>query len=274
MPFLESSEGARIYYEEAGAGPPLLFLHGWSVSGGVWRFQAEELAPAYRVITMDLRGHGRSTGASAAITMEDFARDVTGLFDRLDLAHATLVGWSMGAQVALAAYGAIRSRLVALVLVGGTPLFTASADYPHGLPPVEAKGMGVRLKRDFHRTMGEFFRGMFAPAELSREQENRIAREIVMGGKLPEPEAALRSLETLATADLRAILPSVDLPVLLVHGSGDTICLPAASRFMAERLPNASLRILEGLGHAPFLSRPAEFNAILGDFLRGVYGRD
>ncbi|KAF0217746.1 MAG: pimelyl-acyl-carrier protein methyl ester [Geobacteraceae bacterium] len=274
MPFVESVRGVNIYYEGIGDGPPLVFLHGWSMSGRVWRFQAEELASAYRVITLDLRGHGLSAVSGEAIAMEDFARDVTALFDRLDLTHATLIGWSMGVQVALAAYHAVRSRLAALVLVSGTPLFTASADYPHGLPPTEAKGMGVRLKRDYHKSMGEFFRRMFAADELSREQENRIARGIVMEGKLPDPEAARRSLETLATADLRAVLASVDLPVLLIHGGSDTICLPAASRYMAERLPNARLKILEGLGHAPFLSRPAEFNAIVKEFLQGVYGRD
>lgn len=274
MPFVETGDRVRIYYEEKGDGPPLVFLHGWSMSGRVWRFQAEELASAYRVVTMDLRGHGRSGFAGVDFAMADFARDVAALFAHLDLARATLVGWSMGVQVALAAWPALRKRLAAMILVGGTPLFTASVDYPHGLPPAEAKGMGVRLKRDFNRTMGEFFQGMFAAGELSREQENRIAREIVMGGKLPEPEAARRSLEALASADLRAVLPDIALPVLLIHGSSDTICLPAASRYMADRLQNPRLEILEGVGHAPFLSRPAEFNAIVRGFLQGIYGRD
>lgn len=274
MPFVESVRGVNIYYEDIGAGLPLVFIHGWSMSGRVWRFQTEKLASAYRVIAMDLRGHGRSSADGNDFTMEDFARDVAVLFDRLELAHATLIGWSMGVEVALASYQAIKERLAALILVAGTPMFTASADYPHGLPPVEAKGMGVRLKRDYHKTMGEFFRRMFATDELSQEQENRIAREIVMGGKLPEPETARQSLEILSAADLRGVLPGVDQPVLLIHGGSDTICLPAASRFMAERLPHARLEMLEGLGHAPFLSRPAEFNAIVTDFLQGIYGRD
>jgi pimeloyl-[acyl-carrier protein] methyl ester esterase len=82
------------------------------------------------------------------------------------------------------------------------------------------------------------------------------------------------TLETLATVDMRAVLPSIDLPVQLIHGGRDAICLPAGVHFMAEHLPNARLTVLEGLGHAPFLSRPGEFNGFLGDFLRDVYGRN
>ncbi|HEY6006768.1 MAG TPA: alpha/beta fold hydrolase, partial [Geobacteraceae bacterium] len=125
--------------------------------------------------------------------------------------------------------------------------------------------------RDYAGTMGEFFRSMFAPGELGRAQENRVAREIVMRGRLPQPSAAQRTLDTLAAADLRALLPHVDRPVLLVHGSDDTVCLPAAASFMAQQLPAADLRMFEGCGHAPFLSHPEEFNAVLAQFLAGLY---
>jgi pimeloyl-ACP methyl ester carboxylesterase len=176
--------------------------------------------------------------------------------------------------VALAAFPEIRERLAGLVLVGATPRFTTTDSYPHGLPVNEPRGMGLRLRRNFSRTMGEFFRQMFAQGELSREQENRITREIVMGGRLPQPEAAVAALDILASADLREALPEIDRPVLLVHGAADTICPPGAARFMAERLPHARLIEFEAVGHAPFLSRPAEFNAVLRRFLQdGINGR-
>ena len=121
--------------------------------------------------------------------------------------------------------------------------------------------------------MGGFFRQMFVPGELTREQENRIAREVVIPGRLPERDVALAALEILATADLREMLPVVDRPVLLIHGEADTICLPGASRYMSEQLPQAKLVKLSGVGHAPFLSRPEEFNGILSGFLEALHGR-
>ena len=274
MPFLASRDGATLHYAEAGAGPPLVLLHGWAMSGRVWRFQAEEFNVGYRVITPDLRGHGASPEPGAGFGLAELAADLVALFARLDLQQVTLVGWSLGAQVALAAFPALRGRLAGLALVAGTPRFTATAGYPHGLDPQEVRGLGLRLRRDFDRTMGEFFRGMFAPDELSREQENRIAREIIMGGRLPVPAVARQALAVLGEADLRDVLAGIDRPVLLVHGTADGICLPGAATFMAERIPAARLRLIAGLGHAPFLSRPAEFNTMLKEFLQEVYGRN
>jgi len=269
MPNFASRDGVTIHYEDVGEGRPLVFVHGWAMSSRVWRFQ-QELAASCRFIAMDLRGHGQLTAPMDGYAIDDFADDVVALFTSLDLTDAVLVGWSMGVQVVLHAFPALRSRLAGLVLVSGTPKFSAAEDYPFGLPPVEVKGMGLRLKRDYQKTMGDFFRGMFAEGELDREQYQRIVHEIVMGGRSPDPEPARQSLKTLADADLRPQLGLVDRPVLLIHGARDNICLPAASRYMAERLPLSTLRIIEGSGHAPFMTKPAEFNRMLREFQENI----
>jgi pimeloyl-[acyl-carrier protein] methyl ester esterase len=274
MPFIEASSGVEIYFEDTGQGPPLVMLHGWSMSGRVWRFQ-KELADICRLIIPDLRGHGRSSTPVSGYALNDLAVDIVALLERLGLTDAVLLGWSLGSQVALAAFQQIQERLAGLVMVGATPRFTATDGYPWGLPVTELRGMGLRLRRDFNKTMGEFSRGMFAAEELSRQQEHRIGREIAMEGHLPQPAVAQATLNILASTDLRAILPEIRRPVLIVHGSADAVCPPGAARYLAERLPNARLLELDGSGHAPFLSRPDEFNAILRKFLQEeVYGRD
>ncbi|HEY6838884.1 MAG TPA: alpha/beta fold hydrolase [Geobacteraceae bacterium] len=273
MASLEIGDNISLHYEVAGKGRPLVFIHGWAMSGRVWRFQAEAFSIDHCVVTLDLRGHGHSSPLPGGeVEVEALAADVCTLVERLDLHDAVLVGWSLGAQVALAATRRLWERLAGLVLIGGTPKFTAGAGYPHGLPETEARGMALRLKRNYAKTMGEFFHGMFAAGELSSDQYQRIVHDIIMGGRLPEPEEALRSLAILAAADLRPLLATIDLPVLLLHGSADTICLPAASRFMAERLPRARFIEMPDLGHAPFLSRPAAFERILREFLTDIHG--
>jgi len=274
MPFIETSAGVEIYYEETGKGRPLVMLHGWSGSGRVWRFQ-QELAASCRLILPDLRGHGRSKSPPSGYLLVDLADDVVFLFEQLELTDAVLLGWSLGSQVALAVFPHLRERLGGLVLVGATPRFTATEGYPHGLSATALRGMGLRLSKAFNRTMEEFFRGMFAEGELSHEQENRINREIALEGRLPEPAVAHATLDILASTDLREKLPAIDRPVLLIHGSADNICPPGAARYLAERLPDARLVELDGAGHAPFLSRPDEFNAILRKFLQEeVYVRN
>ena len=268
MPEVTISDCCRLVYEDSGAGPPLLFVHGWAMSGRVWRYQREALTADHRVITLDFRGHGASAGHDAAPDLDDFAADIATVLNRLDLREVTLVAWSMGVSAALRAFPGIRERLAGLVLVGGTPRFTRGDGFRHGLPPEEVRGMTLRLRRNYGRTMEEFFRGMFAAREVDSDRYRQIVQEIVKGGRLPEPRTAIRSLESLAIADQRPLLPSVDRPALLIHGLEDRICLPGASRFMAGRIAGARLELLPGLGHAPFLSRPDLFNRLLRDFTK------
>ncbi|MBJ6725970.1 alpha/beta fold hydrolase [Geomesophilobacter sediminis] len=265
MPSIELSTGVRLFYAEEGAGRPVVFLHGWAMSGRVWHFQAP-LADDCRLVCPDLRGHGQSDVAGS-YTVEDFAADLVALFRQLDLQNAVLVGWSMGVQVALQAFSELRERVAALVLVGGTPRFTTADDFPHGKEPVEVKGMGVRLRRDHRKTMGEFFRGMFVEGEMDSRQYQRIVHEIVLSSHSPTLESALNSLSILSTVDLRDRLPQVDRPVLLIHGAGDNVVPASASAYMAKRLPDATLKVMEGCGHAPFMTRPDEFNRLVRDFM-------
>jgi pimeloyl-ACP methyl ester esterase len=268
MPFVETSAGGQLHYDEMGSGRPVVFVHGWAMSARVWRFQ-QQLDESCRLIFLDQRGHGQSTPAPG-YAVEDFAGDLTSFFEKLALSDAVLVGWSMGVQVALKAFPHLRNRLAALVLVGGTPRFTASEDYPHGQAPLEVKGMGLRLRRDYQKTMGDFFRGMFAEGEMDSAQYQRIVHEIVMGGRSADPDAVRQSLQILSEADLREELPAVDRPVLLVHGELDTICPAAASAYMAQRFPMATLKIMGGFGHAPFMTQPEKFNEVVREFLGAV----
>ncbi|GAW69065.1 o-methylpimelyl-ACP methylesterase [Geoanaerobacter pelophilus] len=268
MPFIETSTGVTLHYQESGSGRPVVFLHGWAMSGRVWRFQ-NPLEDNFRLIFLDQRGHGQSTTA-ASYSIDDYAADVAATFDQLALEDAVLVGWSLGVQVALQAFPFVRERLAGLVLVGGTARFTTTDDYPHGKPPVDVKGLGLKLRRDYQKTMGDFFKGMFAEGEMDQAQYQRIVHEIVMGGHSPDTVAAKESLNLLSTVDQRDRLAQVDRPALLVHGELDTICPASASAYMAERMPMARLEVVTGCGHAPFMTQPEGFNAVVKNFIDGL----
>lgn len=270
MPFMETADTVTIHYDEDGSGFPLVFVHGWAMSGTVWAFQ-KPLGERFRLITVDLRGHGKSSTAPG-YTFADFTADLAVIFDCLGLDRAALVGWSLGAQVALEAAPLLGDRIAALVLVSGTPRFTAAHGWPHGLPATEARGLGLRLKRSCDAALGDFFRRMFAEGELTPDQYQRIVREIVI--PRPDPEAVQASLATLAGGDHRPLLPAVAAPTLVIHGDRDTICPPGAGRHLADTIPGARFLPLAGVGHAPFLSRPELFNGEVGRFLAEVTGRD
>ncbi|HZV83218.1 MAG TPA: alpha/beta fold hydrolase [Geobacteraceae bacterium] len=262
-------ESAGMVYTDGGQGLPLLFLHGWLMSRQVWTCQTQ-LAECFRVIAPDLRGHGETGGEE--FSYASCVADLVAFIDHLGLGKVVVVGWSMGAQIALQLTSRLRDRVAGLVLVGGTPLFCKEEGYGHGVPQAEARSMALRLRRSFNRTAGEFYQGMFSPDDVMRTDISVMAKTVA--GRLPRLPVALAALEELVRTDLRGLLADIPVPVLLIHGGADRICLPGASRFMHEVLPDSRLQLFSGTGHAPFLTMPAEFNSCLSAFAREVYDAD
>lgn len=266
---IERGDGSRLNYTDSGAGITLLFVHGWLMSRRVWVMQSP-LTAEFRVISLDLRGHGDDRGT--VFSYEGCCEDLALLVERLQLDRTILVGWSMGSQIALRVHSLLAEKVAAMVLVGGTPLFCQRDDFDCGIAPAEVRNMALRLKRDYQRTAGEFFRQMFSEMEVATLDLPAIAGRVV--GKLPERSVALSALQALINCDLRAALQSVAVPVLLVHGDADSICPADASRFMTARMLAAKLEIFAAAGHAPFLTRPEEFNRLLAGFAQAVHGQN
>ena len=122
--------------------------------------------------------------------------------------------------------------------------------------------LAARFARDPARTRARFLADLLSPAEREALGPARLAA-LDAAMPLPDPGAALAGLGILAATDLRARLPGVDLPVLLLHGDADPICPIAASRALAGALPGARLQAIAGAGHAPFLTREEEVASAL-----------
>lgn len=269
--------GISLHVEDWGAGPPIVLLHGWAMSSRALAGLAAILRGSHRVVAPDLRGHGRSRApACADYSLAAHARDLAALLDGLDLSGAVLLGWSLGAQIALEALPAIAQRLGGLVLLAATPRFLAGDGWPHGLAPSRLEALAARVRRDGDRAgsqaIDRFFAGMFAKGELAPAAEARLRRAVLGAAPAASREAALGGLEALRTADQRPALAAVDLPTLFIHGACDPICLPGASAFAATRVAGARRLELPGAGHAPQLSRPAAVAGAVAAFAAGVRG--
>lgn len=247
-------------------GPVLVAIHGWSLSG---RWLLDALPPALlagrRTLAPDLPGHGRAPD-DRPFALDPLARDLVATLDARGVDRAVLAGWSLGAQVALAAAPLLRGRVAGLALLSATPRFTEADGWPHGLPARTLAALARQVERDAARATARFHDGMFLPGELDGAAS---ARALALRARTPLPSAAaLRAgLDVLGATDLRAALAGIDAPALAVHGDGDPVCLPGAGRALAAALPRARLAVVPGAGHAPFLSRPDAFAAALGPFL-------
>jgi pimeloyl-[acyl-carrier protein] methyl ester esterase len=267
MPIIHAKDGSIISFSDQGSGSAVLFLHGWMMSQKVWHFQLP-LASTLRIITVDLRGHGRSDATD--FNYAACLNDIETLLDYLGLENVIVVGWSLGSQLAIKAYPFLKERISALILVGGTPRFCTTADYSAGLPLNEARGMAIRLKRDYLGTSSQFFTNMFSETEKATADLRDIAARTV--APLPPLQIALTALQELTDTDLRKLLADTDIPVHLLHGAEDNICPVGAAEFMAGHLPLASVKIFPFSGHAPFMSAADMFNAEVSAFVRKVDG--
>lgn len=270
MPWYENRDGERLWYEDEGAGCPVVLVHGWCMSSAVWKYQLGGLADSVRILAPDLRGHGRSRGVSGHLDFDSFANDLVDLFDCLGLSKVILIGWSMGAQIALQSCAGLSGRLAGLTLVSATPRFTASDDFPYGLAANEASGMRLKVQRNTQRALAGFYTRLFAEGELEGHSSETEIRALLASIPSPDTAAVLDALDALTGTDMRHLLPTIAIPTLIVNGALDRICLPQASNYLKAHIPDAEQTVFPFSGHAPFLTDSHQFNAEVIRFSRSV----
>lgn len=273
-------EQGSIFIESLGSGPTVVLVHGWGLHGGVWWDLAARLAHSFRVLIPDLPGHGRSrgvhTGASLAGLASDLSRRLT--------EPAIWIGWSLGAFVALVTARTHPQVVSRLVLVGATPKFVQAPDWLCAMPPATLAQFARDLESDYRGTLMRFLSlqmgsgdvqgrtsaasaGSARAAEVAQAAVRKL-RGILLEQGEPDPAALQVGLQWLANTDLRADLPAITVPALVLHGSHDRLVPPAAAKFLAQQLPAARLALIPSAGHAPFLSHADTTWNALQEFLQ------
>lgn len=250
-----------LHVEAHGDGPGLVLVHGWGLNSAVWAPLLPQLEQRFRVVRVDLPGHGRSPASAAPPTLAGWAEAVAAVAPP----GSAWLGWSLGGQVAMAA--ALASHdLRRLALVATTPRFVTAPDWPCGVAPEVLQGFAAALGRDHFKTVRDFLslqlRGDARAASLLR-----TLRELLGATPLPDPAALAAGLEILGATDLRTQAADLALPTLVVTGARDRLTPAGAGRWLADALPAARQLEFAGAAHAPFLTHPDEFLAGLEAFL-------
>jgi pimeloyl-ACP methyl ester carboxylesterase len=260
MPYL-SVDGTRLYYDEQGAGPPLLLIHGLGSSSRDWFKQVDHFADRYRVLRVDLRGHGRSERPPGPYHIAQFARDVAVCLRRLDAAPAHVVGLSMGGMVALQlaadAPPLVRSLVVANS-VADTRLQTWGDLWFYVSRRLSVQLLGMRR-------VGRLLAGRLFP----KPDQDSLRREFIKRWAQNDKQAYVGSVDAIMGWSVRDRLPSIAVPTLLVSSDQDYTPVAAKNR-IAARMPNAELAVVEDARHALPVEKPDAFNALVADFLRRV----
>jgi pimeloyl-ACP methyl ester carboxylesterase len=252
-----------IFFADTGADKPaLLFVHGIALDHTVWQSQVGAFSPEFRVICVDLRGYGRSTAANPNISFEDRAGDLRTLIDALGLKNVTLVGWSMGGAIAQLFAATYPGKISRLTLVATTPQLLADDKFKYALPPEAAQQLGALMVQDYAKGCAAFA-GMVAP------EDERVTTMLTAIATKSRPDVVLNAFQSSGGRSLLGYLAKINTPTTVIAGSNDAICFPDANSYLAKNIPGSQGdAIFMETGHAPFLTRPEAFNAVLRSALK------
>jgi pimeloyl-ACP methyl ester carboxylesterase len=268
----ENSAGIEIYYEDHGAGQPVVLIHGYPLSGRAWDKQVPVLLEAgHRVITYDRRGFGQSSQPAAGYDYDTFAADLSTVLDHLDLHDAVLVGHSMGTGEVTRYLGTHGSARVARgVLVAPIPPYLLQTpDNPDGVPQALFDGFVQAATADAPAWMKGFLDTFYnidtLRGTLVSDQAFQASWNLAVTASAT---AAVACIPTWAT-DFRDDLPQIDVPILVVQGDADQV-LPLGKT--GERLPglikDVQLTVVEGGPHAIPWTHAGQVNTALLNFIR------
>ncbi|MCB5905885.1 alpha/beta fold hydrolase [Streptomyces pinistramenti] len=268
----ENSTNIELHYEDKGAGQPVVLIHGYPLDGNSWEGQVPALlAAGHRVITYDRRGFGKSSQPATGYDYDTFAADLNTVMETLDLRDAVLVGFSMGTgEVAryLSAYGSGRVAK-AVFLASLEPYLAITDDNPDGAAPLSFfEGVSEAVKKDRYAFFTGFYTDFFS---LDENLGTRVSEEAVRNAwnvaAGAGPIASAAAPLTWPT-DFRADIPRIDVPALIVHGTGDrTLPVDATGRRFAKALPTAKYVEIDGAPHGLLTTHTTKVNEILLDFL-------
>jgi pimeloyl-[acyl-carrier protein] methyl ester esterase len=241
----------------------VVLLHGWGVRSTVFEALASALAERHRVRCLELAGYG-GTDRQAPHTLAGLARDIALRAPK----RCVVVGWSLGAQVALAWALSDPAQVARLVLISATPRFVRAPGWRHAVEPAVLAEVEEAVRLDPRAALLRFaalqVRGEVRARDLLHELRSRVC-----AAPVPSADVLLAGLRILMETDLRARLHEIAQPALVIHGGRDAVAPPAAGVALAQGIPRGRLAILKEAAHAPFLSQPQEVAGLIAEHLDG-----
>lgn len=250
--------GEQIAYREQGAGEPVLLVHSLGTSSHLWASTMAALAPRFRVIALDCRGHGGSSN-HGGFTVDAIAEDALAAADALGIVRFHYVGISMGGLFGVAAYARAPDRFLSLTLADSYASVGAA-----GPPRLAATRelLKTTSMRDFATS---YVNDTLMPGTAQAIHEAAINAIAAMS-----VDDYLQTLEAILLADVSAQLPGIRVPTLLIVGEQDQRTPVATSKGLAAAIEGSELVVAPQAGHLAVLDQPQVFNDALARFLIGA----
>lgn len=258
-----SRDGQKLYYEEYGEGQPIIFIHSFLADRTMWDAEVLRFQESYRVIVVDLRGHGNA-GASAPHTLYDMVDDVIAVLDHAGVDQAIWCGLSIGGMITVRAAIRHPNRVKAMLLL--------NTDGAAEAPKVLAKHKILAL---VVRTLGvkpvltQVMKMMFGKtAQASQPALIETWRDKMALVHVPSMMRSLSALDN--RDDVLKSLATVEIPALIIHGMEDSAIHHSRGQSLANALPNREFLLYEQLGHLSNLERPEVIHNALASFIEDL----
>ncbi len=253
--------GLRIAFERAGEGPPLVLLHGVLQDSRVWRRQLDDLSNEFTVLAWDAPGCGRSSDPPETFRLPEYADCLAGFVDALGLRRPHVLGLSFGGGLALELYR--RHPTVPRTLV----LASAYAGWAGSLPAEVVEQRLQQCLREADLPPNQWVPG-WIPGLLTEAAPAELFDEVVAIMSEFHPAGYRAIAHAFAEADLRDVLPHIDVPTLLLYGDVAKRSPLNVAEDLHTKIPASRLVVLPGVGHLSNVEAPDQFNAEVRNFLR------
>lgn len=257
-----STQACPLHIETAGSGPPLVLLHGWAMHGGVFAPLVQQLRGRFTLHVVDLPGHGGSRDCALPLQLEPCVEAICAAVP----AGAAWCGWSLGGLFALHAAATRPRQVPALAMLCASPRFVRGEDWRHGVSAEIFRDFAEGLRSDYRGTLERFVALEAFGSEHAREEIRALRDELFARGE-PAASVLADGLALLEHADLRAVLPTLQVPGLWLAGRRDRLVDPRAMAAAAALAPRSSFEVVEHAGHAPFLTHSRDVASTLASFL-------
>ncbi|OLC43827.1 MAG: hypothetical protein AUH74_01550 [Nitrospirae bacterium 13_1_40CM_4_62_6] len=256
--------GVNMAYTDDGRGMPIVFVHAFPLGKVMWESQVKGLSEQFRVIAVDLRGHGESDAPIWRYTMEQFADDLNSLLDHLSLTQAVMAGLSMGGYILFAFYRKYAARVKALILADTR----AQADTGEG--KADRFAMAQLAWKEGPGAIAEAMMPKLLSTASLQGRPDLVERvhSIIAGNRVSGIVGDLMAME--ARPDSVPLLKQIARPTLVIVGEHDIGTPPSDARLMAENIPGARLEIIKHAGHLSNLEQPEAFNRAVRGFLSSL----
>lgn len=254
-----SKDGVAVSYSVYGKGDTaLVFIPGWSCNSSVWKNQVPYFSKKYRVVTLDLAGHGKSGKERTVYTMESFGQDVASVVKKINSKKVILIGHSMGGYVIIETAKIIPDNVIALVGIDTLQNFELS------YTPQQVEEFVKPFKADFKKTADSFVRGMFV-----KGTDPKLVNEIVTMMSNASPAVGVSAMENMFSTSYVTNPPNIKTPVWCLNAD----LWPTNAEINRKYLTEFNLRLMPGLGHFIMLEKPDEFNKQLDEIIKEILNR-